>query len=156
MPAPPVATIRSAWRISSWVFGSDGAGSDWTRSGGAPTCSHAARMNPTTASVAPVVRGCGAQMIALRPLTANSALTGGVASGPVAGISAATTPTGFARLTRPAAGRSSPAPPDGTQASHVGQHAGHPLADLGDLVRIVAEPALVHREPGQHLRVVLA
>ena len=155
MPAPPVATIRSAWRISSCVVASDGAGSDCTRSAGAPTCSHAARMYPTTASVAPWVRGCGAQMIALRPLTANSALTGGVASGPVVGISAATTPTGLAIFTRPAR-RVLLDHADRAHPGHVGQHAGHPLVDLGDLVRVVAEPALVHRELGQRLGVVLA
>ena len=110
MPAPPVATTRSAWRISSWVFGRDGAGSDCTRSAGAPTCSQAARMKPTTASVAPWVRGCGAQMMALRPFSANRVLTGGVASGPVVGISAATTPTGLAIFTSPAAGSSSTTP----------------------------------------------
>ena len=110
MPAPPVATTRSAWRISSCVFGSDGAGSDCTRSAGAPTCSQAARMNPTTASVACWVRGCGAQMMALRPFSANRVLTGGVASGPVVGISAATTPTGLAIFTSPADGCSSTTP----------------------------------------------
>ena len=49
-------------------------------------------------------------MIAFRPLTANSALTGGVASGPVTGISAATTPTGLAIFTSPASGSSSTTP----------------------------------------------
>jgi len=46
----------------------------------------------------------------LRPLTANNALTGGVASGPVAGISAATTPTGLAIFTSPASRCSSTTP----------------------------------------------
>ena len=110
MPAPPVATIRSACRISSCVLGSDGEPSDCTRSAGAPTCSQAARMKPTTVSVVRRVRGCGAQMIALRPFSANSVLTGGVASGPVVGISAATTPTGLAIFTRPASGISSTTP----------------------------------------------
>ena len=67
-------------------------------------------MNPTTASVACRVRGCGAQMIALRPFSANRVLTGGVASGPVVGISAATTPTGLAIFTSPADGCSSTTP----------------------------------------------
>ena len=110
MPAPPVATTTSACRISSWDLASDGSGMDCARSAGAPTCWHASRMYATTASVVRAVRGCGAQMIAFRPLTANSALTGGVASGPVTGISAATTPTGLAIFTSPASGSSSTTP----------------------------------------------
>ena len=43
-------------------------------------------------------------MIALRPLSANSVLTGGVASGPVVGISAATTPDRFGNLHQAAFG----------------------------------------------------
>ena len=60
MPAPPVATIRSTWCISSWVSAIFASGSTCTRSAGAPTCSHASRMSPTTASVVPLaarVRG---------------------------------------------------------------------------------------------------
>ena len=80
--------------------------------------------------------------MALRPLSANSAFTGGVASGPVVGISAATTPTGLAIFTEPALGRLLD-DPDRAHAAHVGQHAGDPFADLDDLVRVVAEAALV-------------
>ena len=46
-----------------------------------------------------MVRGCGEIMIALRAFSAPSAFTGGVASGPVVGMSAAMTPTGLAILT---------------------------------------------------------
>ena len=56
------------------------------------------------------MRGCGEMMIALRAFSAASALTGGVASGPVVGISAAITPTGLAILTMPRSGSSSITP----------------------------------------------
>jgi hypothetical protein len=49
-------------------------------------------------------------MMALRPFSAKSVVTGGVASGPVVGISAATTPTGLATFTSPAEGSSSTTP----------------------------------------------
>ncbi len=110
MPAPPVATTRSDWRMSSWVAAMDGSAIVCTRSAGAPTCSQAPRMYSTTAAVDRLVRGWGAITMALRPFRANSALTGGVASGPVVGINAATTPTGLAIFVRPRSGSSSTTP----------------------------------------------
>ncbi len=62
-----------------------------------------------------MLRGCAAKTTALRPASAHSALTGGVASGPVVGISAATTPTGLAILTRPRSGSSSTTPTVGVE-----------------------------------------
>ena len=49
-------------------------------------------------------------MIALRPLTAIIALFTGVAAGFVEGVTAPTTPTGFAYFTSPSSGRSSMIP----------------------------------------------
>jgi len=54
--------------------------------------------------------GEGATMTALRPLTAIIDLLTGVAAGLVAGVSAATTPTGFAYLTMPRSTSSSISP----------------------------------------------
>jgi hypothetical protein len=67
-------------------------------------------MKPTTASVVRLLRGWAANTIALRPASAHSALTGGVASGPVVGTRPATTPTGLAILTRPRSGSTSTTP----------------------------------------------
>ena len=80
------------------------------RSCGAPTCAQPLRINSTAKAVVLAVRGCGATMMALRPFSAASAFTGGVASGPVVGISAAITPTGLAILTMPRSGNSSTMP----------------------------------------------
>ena len=110
MPAPPVATIKSLMRISSSVFAIDGRSMTWMRSAGAPTCRHPLRMTSTTAADVFLVLGWGAMMIALRAFSAPSALTGGVASGPVVGMRAAMTPTGLAILTKPRAGSSSTMP----------------------------------------------
>ena len=58
--------------------------------------------------------GDGAMMTALRPLTAIIALLTGVAAGLVEGVSAATTPTGFAYLTMPRSASSSITPTERT------------------------------------------
>jgi hypothetical protein len=100
--------------MSAWVVEIDGFEITCTRSAGEPTWTHASRMRLTTAAVVRWVRGCPAITIALRPLSANRALTGGVASGPVAGIRPATTPTGLAILTSPRDGSRSTTPTVGT------------------------------------------
>jgi hypothetical protein len=112
-------------------------------------------MKPTTASVAPWVRGCGAQMMALRPLSANRVLTGGVGVRAGGRDQRGDHADRLGDLHQPGGGSSSTTP-TGAQAGHVGQHTDDPLVDLGDLVRVVPEPAFVHRLPGQRLGVVLA
>lgn len=101
--------------MSSWVRAMDGVSTTCTRSAGAPTCEQAPRISCTTASVVFCARGWPEITMALRHFSANSAFTGGVASGPVAGISAATTPTGLAILTNPRDGSSSTTPTVATE-----------------------------------------
>ena len=68
------------------------------------------RIYCTASTVVFCVRGCAAMMMALRPFKVNKVLSGGVASGPVVGMRAATTPTGFAILINPFSGSSSTTP----------------------------------------------
>ena len=89
---------------------STGGGSTWTRSAGAPIFSSSARIRPTVRVVVASPAGDGAMTIAFAPLRAIIALLTGVAAGFVDGVTAPTTPTGFAYLTSPSAGASSMTP----------------------------------------------
>ena len=107
---PPVATTRSDWRINSWVLAIEGFSMIWMRSSGTPIALQPLRIRLTASSEDFCVFGCAATMMAFLPFRAQRAFMGGVASGPVDGMMAATTPTGFAILTSPLAGFSSTIP----------------------------------------------
>ena len=92
-----------------------GAGRICTRSSGAPILASSRRISATVAKVASNAAGEGAMTMALPPFTAIMALFTGVADGLVAGVMAATTPTGLAYFTRPRSGISSITPVDFTR-----------------------------------------
>ena len=97
--------------MSAWVSAlSTGAGSTCTRSAGAPIFCSSARISATVRVVVARPAGEGAMTMALRPLSAIIALFTGVAAGLVDGVTAPTTPTGFAYFTSPSSGRSSMMP----------------------------------------------
>ena len=111
MLCEPVTTTRSHAAISAWVIAlSTGAGSTCTRSAGAPIFWSSVRISATAWVVVARPPGDGAMTIALRPLSAIIVLFTGVAAGLVDGVTAQTTPTGFAYFTRPSAGCSSMMP----------------------------------------------
>ena len=82
--------------MSASVDSSVGLDSDWTRSAGPPARSIARRRTSTDSPMQRTARGCGLTTIALRPLTAISALPSAVEVGFVVGTMPATTPTGVA------------------------------------------------------------
>ena len=97
-----MTTTRSHAVIRALVSGlSTGGGSTCTRSAGAPIFASSARISSTVRVVVASPAGEGATTMALRPLSAIIALLTGVAEGLVEGVTAPTTPTGFAYFTSP-------------------------------------------------------
>ncbi len=101
MPAPPVATTRSHWLISSALASIVGFSIPIIRSSGAPNFLSASLILFIISVLVFFVLGCGANIIAFPPMIALIAFITGVASGFVHGTRAPITPTGFAILIRP-------------------------------------------------------
>ena len=112
MGPPPVARIRSTCLISSLDLSRVMPSMPITRSSGQPCFFSTPRIWAMALSLVFWALGCGAMMMALRVLMANSAFTKGVASPLVTGRRAPTTPTGLAIFMIPFSLSSSTTPTD--------------------------------------------
>ena len=101
MPGPPVASIRSAPRMTAFVSSSDGTSIQPMMPSGAPAATAASRIVFAARIVELFARGCGLIIIPLRVLSASSVLKIAVEVGFVVGMTAAITPTGSAILCVP-------------------------------------------------------
>ena len=96
IPGPPVASIRSAPRMTAFVSSSDGTSIHAMIPSGAPAATAASRIVFAARIVEFFARGCGLMIIPLRVLSASSVLKIAVEVGFVVGMTAAITPTGSA------------------------------------------------------------
>ena len=94
------------------MFSRECSARTWIRCSGAPSRASSWLISSTVRVLVWMARLWGVMMMAFRPFRANMALHMGVTDGLVVGVMAATTPTGLAIFTVPAAGFRSMIPTD--------------------------------------------